>query len=159
MVSMTNKPSADRDYILWTLLRQTADAAARARDKELMKRGLTASGADALFAIKAIGDEATPAHISRWMFRQSHSVSGLLDRLERSGHIKRTKDLARKNMVRISLTKKGEEAFRACSPMEAIHSVMSTLSDERREQLARALELVRDKALDELRMAKPTFPQ
>lgn len=143
---MEQPPHTDRDYRLFTLLRQTADAATRSRDKELMKTGLTATAADCLFAMKAIGLEANPAQISRWMFRQSHSVSGLLNRLEASGYIKRTKDLPQRgDMVRVSLTEKGEGAFRACSSMEAVHSVVCTLSDEQRKQLAECLWAPRDK--------------
>lgn len=101
---MQDSSSVDRDYKLWVLLRQAADAIYKARSKELSPLGLSPMASAILFIILAIGERATPAEISRWMFREAHSVSGLLDRMEEKGLVRRTKDLEKKNLVRISLT-------------------------------------------------------
>ncbi|UCH42995.1 MAG: MarR family transcriptional regulator, partial [Dehalococcoidales bacterium] len=104
----------------------------------------------ALFIIQAIGNQATPAEISRWILREPHSVSGLLDRMERRGLIKRTKDLAWKNMIRVTVTEQGKEAYKISTARESIHKILSVLSDEECWQLGSYLRTIRDKALDQL---------
>ena len=142
--------SDDRDYEVWMLLNQASEAMFKAREKELNGNGVTAMEATALFIIQAIGNQATPAEISRWILREPHSVSGLLDRMERRGLIKRTKDLAWKNMVRVTVTEQGKEAYEISTARESIHNILSVLSDEECRQLGSYLRTVRDRALDRL---------
>ena len=82
---MIDLTSVDRDFKLWVLLHQTRDAVHKSAEKELRRFGLSPMEAALLFAVHAIGERATPAEISRWLFRESHSVSGLLDRMEKKG--------------------------------------------------------------------------
>ena len=79
---MQGASSADKDYELWVLLHQTKDAVYKARDKELMELGISPIMAAVLVIVEAIDGPATPAEISRWLFRESHTVSGLLQRME-----------------------------------------------------------------------------
>ncbi|MBM3148827.1 MAG: winged helix DNA-binding protein, partial [Chloroflexi bacterium] len=92
-------------------------------------------------------DKTTPAQISRWMVRKPHSISGLLSRMEKAGLIRKTKDLHKKNLVRVSLTEKGEAAYKLAMKREMLHKIMSSLSPEQRKQLSSALEILRDKGL------------
>jgi len=112
-----------------------------------------------LFVIDAIGDKATPAEISRWLFRQSHTISGLLKRMERDGLIRMVKDLDRKNLVRVALTEKGQQALDQSRKREAIHYVMSTLSLEEQQQLSSSLDKLLSRALINLGIeGKLPFP-
>jgi len=86
-------------------------------------------------------------------------VVNLLNRMEERGLVKRSKDLHKKNLVRIALTDKGEEAFVAACQTSAISRLMSALSEEQRERLAECLWVLRGKALDELHLEEPPFPQ
>jgi len=138
-----------QDYELWVILHQTADAMVRAREKELELVGLTRMQVAVLFIVKAINGPATPAEISRWMFRESHTVSELLNRMERQGLVRKTKDLERKNQVRVALTDKGEEAFRQTSSLNVIKRILSCLSQKDLDNLRAQLETLRDKALEE----------
>lgn len=81
--SMKNFSPRAEDYNLWMLLQQVGYAAFKARQKELNKHGISNIQAMVLFTIQAIGDKATPAEISRWVFRELHSVSGLLNRTKK----------------------------------------------------------------------------
>ncbi|MDD5191488.1 MAG: MarR family transcriptional regulator, partial [Dehalococcoidales bacterium] len=119
--------STDQDYNLWALLRQTRDAMVKARDRELEKHGSSTIQAAVLFTIQDIGPEATPAEISRRMVREPHSISGLLSRMEKQGLIKRVKDLPKKNMVRVTLTAKGKEAYEYSTQRAAMYEIMSVL--------------------------------
>jgi DNA-binding MarR family transcriptional regulator len=146
----TGKPvflSADQDYNLWVLMRQTRDAMTKARDKELEKIGISGISAAVLFTVPAIGPEATPAEVSRRLVREPHSVSGLLTRMEKQGLIKRVKDLPRRNMIRIVLTKKGEEAYKLSSKRLMMHEIFAELSDREKKNLWDLLQKLRDKSL------------
>lgn len=115
---------------------------------------------NAVFSVvEAVGDKATPAVVARWLFRESHTVSELLNRMEKEGLIKKIKDLDRKNQVRVALTKKGQGLYRQATKLEFVGKVMSSLSVEERKQLKSLLLTLRDKALEELAINKPIpFP-
>lgn len=156
---MKDPLSADQDYLLWVSFNMTSDALLKARQKELNQYNISNRHAMALFVIQAIGDKATPAEISRWSFRESHSVSDLLNRMEKEGLVKKVKNLDRKNLVRVTLTEKGRQVYNKSVKRESIHRVMSALSEEERQQLGVYLEKLRDIALKELRIGyKPPFP-
>lgn len=147
---MIDLMSVDRDFKLWVLLHQTRDAVHKSAEKELRRFGLSPMEAALLFAVHAIGERATPAEISRWLFRESHSVSGLLDRMEKKGLVKRSKDLDRKNLVRISLTDKSAEFCGTYAEMKVIDRILGALSEEERQRLAAYLKRLRDRALEDL---------
>ena len=145
----TNIP-ADPEYELWVLLHQACDAMIRARENELRKFGISRMQAAVLFIIKAIDGQATPAEISRWLFREPHTVFGLLKRMEKQGLVRRVKDLERKNMIRVTITEKGEEACRQSRDMKVIRTILSGLSPEQRDNLKPYLETLRKRALGKL---------
>ena len=147
---MTTPLLTDRDYELWVLLLQARDVLFNAREKELRQYGISAMEAAALFIIQAIGDGATPTEISRWMIRAPHTISALLDRMEKKGLVRKSKDLDRKNLVRVSLTEKGKEAYNNSARRELIYSIISALSNEERQQLSKSLQTLRDRALKEI---------
>jgi len=158
---MKNISSVDKDYNLWVLLHQTTDAALRARQKELDQFDISVIEAAVLVVIQAIGEKATPAEISRRIFREPHSVSALLNRMEKRGLLKKTQDLDRKNMVRVSITEKGRQAYDKSTRRKSIYKIMSSLSESERQQLTSCLEKLRNKAFKELTVEPkpPPLPQ
>ena len=146
---MNKTSSVDQDFRLWVLLHQTRDAIFKAREKELKPYGITTMECGVLFIVEAVGYKATPAEISRWLYREPHSVSVLLSRMEKKGLIKKTKDLERKNLIRISLTEKGKQAHISCTKLKSVHNIVSTLSKEEYRQMASYLGKLRDSALKE----------
>ena len=146
---MKNDVAADLDYELWVLLHQATDAIAGAREDELRKFGISMMQAEVLFVVKAIRGPATPAEISRWLFREPHTVSGLLNRMEKQGLVKKVKDLEKKNLIRVEITDKGEEGYRRSRELQSIHRILSSLSQEERDNLRASLRTLRDKALEE----------
>ena len=101
----------DQEYNLWVRLTQAKDVIFRAREKELSKYEITAMQAAVLFTIKAIiatEGKATPGKISRWLFREPHSISRILSRMENESLVNKTKGSGKKNEIDITLTEKGE---------------------------------------------------
>jgi DNA-binding MarR family transcriptional regulator len=154
---METKIATDRDYELWVLLNQACFAIGRIRDDELRQFGITRMQAAILFILKAIKPPATPAEIARWLFREPHTVSGLLDRMEKRGLVRMAKNLRRKNLIRVTITEKGEEAYRRSREVKTIHSSLSCLSSEEHDELRAYLERVRNRALEEIRV-RPKLP-
>ena len=135
---------------LWALLSQASNALGRVADSELSQAGISMMQAAVLVFVKNSKEPVIPAHISRWLFREPHTVSQLLMRMEKQGLVKRTKDLDRKNQVRITLTEKGEQAFQQQSEMRGIGRILSTLTPEECNKLGASLKKLRDEAIKEL---------
>jgi DNA-binding MarR family transcriptional regulator len=149
----------DEDFELWWLLAQVRHAALQLRAKELKKYSVKARQAAVLFVLHAIGDRATPAEVSRWVTREPHTVSSLLNRMVREGLLTKVKDLDRKNLVRLVLTEKGKQQYSLSLKREAVHDLFSVLSEDERQQLRLYLEKLRDKVFKELGIEqKPPFP-
>jgi len=141
---------SDRDFKLWVLLRQTCYAMIRARENELRQIGISSRQAAVLSIVKTVTVPATPAEISRWLFRQPHTVSGLLNRMEKQGLMRKVKDLERKNMIRIVLTEKGEQAYQRSRGVKVTDKILSCLSPKKRDSLRTYLKALRNKALEEI---------
>ena len=135
---------------LWALLSQTSNAMSRVADSELSQVGISMMQAAVLVFVKNSKEPVIPAHISRWLFREPHTISQLLMRMETQGLVKRTKNLDRKNQVRITLTAKGEKAFQQQSEMRGIGKILSILSPEECNKLGASLKKLRDEAIKEL---------
>ena len=147
---METNVATSRDYKLWVLLHQTHDAMFIAGDNELRQIGISKPQVSALFILKAVTVPATPAEISRWLFRQPHTVSGLLNRMEKQGLVRKVNDLERKNMIRIVITEKGEQAYQWSRRMKVIPNILSCLSPKERDNLGTYLKALRNKALEEI---------
>ena len=144
---MENVTSPNDDYELWTLLLLTTRLLLKAREGELKEYGISTPQSAAMNAIQTIGDECTPAKVSRRLLKESHTVSGLLCRMEKQGLVKKNKDLDKKNLVRVSLTESGEQVYNQTIKRESIHRIMSSLSEKERQQFNSYLERLRDEAL------------
>jgi len=140
----------DEDRDLWTLLTQTRDLILKAEQKEMRRYGASATRRTTLGVILALVNKAIPAKISRRLFREPHSVSGLLSRMEDEGLVRKVKDLDRKNLVRVELTEKGYHTYYQPIREESLHRIMSTISTEQRQQLVSCLQTIREGALQEL---------
>ena len=141
---MTTSIYRDKDFNLWVLLQQARDAVFKARDKELSPYGITPMETAVLFIIQAVGDQVTPAEISRWIFREHHTVTALLSRMQQKELVRKIKNPDRKNLWIVSLTEKGQNAYRQSVKRESIHTAMFLLSENERQQLESYLRKVRD---------------
>jgi MarR family transcriptional regulator, organic hydroperoxide resistance regulator len=148
----------DENQDLWLLLTHTRYAVFRAREKELQRYGLSPEQAGLLFVVRAVGNKATPAELSRHLLREPHSVSALLDRMAKSGLVKKVKDLDRKNLVRVLITEKGQTAYELSTKRGPIHRIMQTLDQEEKKIFRGYLERILAKARKEIGMDRDNFP-
>lgn len=141
---------SDQDYNLWILLNHTRHAMFRARELELKRYGVTAEQARLLFTIRALGENATPTEVAKQAFKESHTISSLVNRTEKKNLVKRVKNLENKKSVRIVLTDKGENILNQIMRLESIHQIVSGLSKAKRKQLQSCLEILFRRAVQKI---------
>jgi len=127
----------------------------RARDLELARIGLNMVQAEVLHCLKTAKEPLTPMKLSRMMHRQPHTISALVRRMEARGLMSTRKDMKRKNWVRLSLTKKGEEALKRWSTATMVPDALSCLSKKEREVLDTITQKLHKKGLELLREIQP----
>jgi MarR family transcriptional regulator, organic hydroperoxide resistance regulator len=148
----------DENQDLWLLLTHTRYAVFRAREKELQRYGLSPEQTGLLFVVRALGDKATPAELSRHLLRQPHTVSALIDRMAKGGLVKKVKDLERKNLVRVLITEKGQSAYELSTKRGPIHRIMQTLNQEEKRIFRGYLERILARARKEIGMDRDNLP-
>jgi DNA-binding MarR family transcriptional regulator len=141
---------SDADHDLWMLLTHTRYAIYRSREKELLRYGVSPEQVGVMFVIQALGNRATPSVISRFILRQPHTVSALIERMTEKGFVKKDHDLDRKNLVHVSLTEKGQKVYEFSTKRGPIHRIMGILTPEERIQLQTLLGKLHDQARKEI---------
>lgn len=149
---------SDEDHDLWIFMTHTRYAIYRAREKELQRYGVSPEQVGVLFIVQALGNRATPSEISRFIMRQPHTVSALIERMEEKGFISKMHDLDKKNLVRVSLTEKGKKVYDYSVKRGPIHRIMGSLSGTERKQLLKILEKLNAAARRELGMDADRLP-
>jgi DNA-binding MarR family transcriptional regulator len=132
----------DMDYELWNLFTIGRYATFRVREKELRRYGLTPEHAQILFVARALGEKATINAIARYILRAPHSVSAIIERMQRKRLVKKIRDPDRKKMVTIVLTERGLKAYELTSQRKPIHEIMAVLDENDRRDLRRCLEKI-----------------
>ena len=153
-MSTKNHIPRDSDFDLWWLMHQTVHLMTKAREDELKEYKLSIIHAAILFAIKAIGRKATTAEIARWTMREPHTITGILNVMEKRGLVKRVRDLNYRNQVRIAITPKGEKAYDLSIKRDYVHDIISSLSKEEQEILWALTERIRNRTLKYLKKSK-----
>lgn len=148
----------EEEHEFWSLLNQVRDTMIRLRDREVRHLGITSMQGGVLWVLRTMEKEglaATPAEISRRLFRQPPTTLALLDRLVKLGLIT-TENIQGRRQILVRLTDKGRETYRAyAAKREVIPRVISSLSPEERRHLRTGLVKLRQKALEELVAGAP----
>jgi|ERR1043165_1162579 DNA-binding MarR family transcriptional regulator len=129
------------DLALVTSLYRTTNATVRELDQRLGRdHDVTFIQAVTLLAIHSF-DRPQPHLVADYLSQQSQTVTGVLDRLERAGHITRRRDLGDRRAVRLELTDSGKELVRAISKSLNNHvlDVLRWVPDEDRKHLRGSL--------------------
>ena len=149
--------SANEALRLWVLLGQTRDLIRNAIRKELEQINVTSRQAGVLMVLQANTEMLTPAEISRQLFREPHTISAVLKRMEKQGWLTRQKDLNKKNMIRVALTEEGRKLYFKTSNRKAINKIFFCLSEEEVTQLSSCLDKLKRRGMKEIGMKRDTF--
>jgi DNA-binding MarR family transcriptional regulator len=142
-------PAPDEYFALWVLIAQTKDAILRARERDYAQYGISNERRSVLFIVQNNGGRATPVDIARDLFRELHSVTEMLKRMEADGLITRHKGTGR-SKVEVGLTDKGLDVFNQSLCNEIDKRIFSVLTKKEHEALASTLFKLRAKVLQDL---------
>ena len=150
---MLQKEENSTNYFeLWWLILNIRDIIFRVREKELIEDcDLSVRESVALINIDAInaeGKDATPAELARRILRQPNSTAYLLDRMQKRGLIKQTRDLDRKNLIKVTVTEKGKQAYACSRKRDSINWMMQCLSGDEVTTLIPVLDKLYDSLLE-----------
>jgi DNA-binding MarR family transcriptional regulator len=154
-VHMTDRVRMTDNEVLWENIVMTCSTLERARELELAQVGLTIPQAGVLYFLKTASAPLTPMKLSRLMHKQPHTISALVSRMEADGLVRTTKDLERKNWVRVSLTRKGDQAFKRQMAQKQARNVTSCLSREEKDVIAPICKRLRVHATEMIRQMQP----
>jgi DNA-binding MarR family transcriptional regulator len=143
------RPVADEYFMLWALIAQTKDAILRARELEYARWGISNERRAVLFVIQNNGGCTTPVEIGRTLFRELHSVTEMLVRMEKDGLVTRQKGTGR-SKVEVCLTQKGLDVFDQSLHNETDKRIFSVLTKKQRERLSLYLWKLRGRTLEHL---------
>jgi DNA-binding MarR family transcriptional regulator len=139
-------------YRLSVLIKQTDNAITKARENELRKYGITPEQAAALICIRSLGNRATSAEISRWLFRDESSMLVLIRRMIKLGLIRKASVPNNKHLIRLSLTPKGLTAYQNAVEFVPLKNIFHSLTPKKQQQLWSLLETLRSGAFGELHL-------
>lgn len=140
-------PFLDSNYNLYLLIYLTHAALFDARYREIRGFGLTSMELALLTVVDGLGESATPTEIARWMMRRRPTVTGLLDRMERNGLVKRSAYRGSRKSKLVTMTDKGRKALDKANEKDIWKTIIGAMSDEEYRQLWSLLEKLKDKAL------------
>jgi MarR family transcriptional regulator, organic hydroperoxide resistance regulator len=140
----------DSDHDLYLLFSRARYLVFRAREKELQKYGMTPEQSQVMFIAQGLNGQVTPAELARLYLLKRHTVSSMVARMEKLGYVKRVKDLKRKNMIRVTVTEKGEKVYQKTVKREPIHRIMGVLNEKDRVHFIKCLRKITVQARKEL---------
>ena len=140
-------PIATRAHEAMLNIFVTADLLGKEADRVLQPFGLT----EAQFDILMLLDHQTPdgsadqSTLGRMLVVNRSNVTGLIDRMERDGLVKRAGDPADRRVKRVRMTPKGLNLLKKAEQayVARTREVVSALSTAEQESLCRMLETVR----------------
>lgn len=136
---MEGSTSRDEYLSLWLLMANVRDYMMRLRQKELGSQGITPQQSHVLHAIYIFGEDVTLKQISKNLSRKIHTISSQITRMEKRGFLKKIRVDPGTNRIRFKITDKGLELYNFSRKREAMHKLMSVISEEERQTLVTCL--------------------
>jgi len=158
---MYNWEIADPYMTAWVRLRQATEAALKATEIELGKQQTTLAQMDVLLVLSMSGVPMSPGQIASYVFREKHSVSALLSRMQRAGYVKKARSKKDQRVVKIQIQPKGKELLGRAMPVITGYTrdlLAARFSEKEIKQLDRHLKDLRDAALQALGTKVKPFP-
>jgi len=106
----------------------------KVRNRELRQYDINLEYKATLHAVRRLGGQATPGEIARLRCRRPHTISQVLKNMEKERLVTRHQDEARKNVVRISLTREGERLSPRTTGSATINKIFASLPSEDKRQ-------------------------
>lgn len=140
-------PFVDRNYNMVMLLGLTLNMITKAMQEQVRESGLTAIEYELLILVKELGNQAIPAEMSRILLRKPPATTTLLNRMEKSGLVKRKAHPDNKKIKVVVMTKKGQEALETAGQHDVLPDIIGTLPEQKFRDLWDMLEDLKNEAV------------
>ena len=138
------------DFEVGVLFERARSAYSRVRELELAQFGLSPEQAAILHTLQSKGSFATCEEIANMIIRQYHSVTSIVNRMEKNGLVEKIKTKKGRRYL-ISITQKGENLYNSV-PRNSIKMTLSVLTPEEKQQLTLYLQKMLSKGREMLGM-------
>jgi DNA-binding MarR family transcriptional regulator len=137
---------------VWLLCHQCHNLVSKCEDAMSHDEEITPEQHGVLMAIQCANDPVTPTDVARWVDRRTHTISLIIERMQKSGLVKRIRDLPDRRSVRLVTTEKGERILNEATAKgwKLICEILSDFSEDELQTLAGLMGKVRDKAFNYL---------
>jgi DNA-binding MarR family transcriptional regulator len=142
-----NAKKNDPEVNLYILLDQTDGIVTSAVELEIKHLKMTQPQVRVLTMLSRQDKPATLEELANWTLKEFNSVSTLINRMEKKGLIKKTKNNGDLKTY-ISLTGKGSDLYHKQVTERSIHLIFEKLSQAEKKQLESILKKVRDTTRD-----------
>ena len=149
---MTNHELENLNVALCRMVYQTYTRFKNSMDRILMEQGLTMEQYLVMVTIKYHDAPIRIVDIARFLERSTNSVSMLVDRMVKSGLLRRVRDRRDRRVVNVFLTSKAENALKPANPAawEFMQQSMSPLSYKDKRTFASLFKMINYKLLEYL---------
>jgi DNA-binding MarR family transcriptional regulator len=136
----------------WRQLYLTYSVIFKAIERSIARTGVTLPQALALATIRHSEGPMTPSRLAQHLTQETQSVTGLIDRMERQGWVRRVRDLPDRRAIRLELTEAGlRKLEETLAPgRETTTRVFARLDQKETVELTRLLERVYQSAAEHL---------
>ncbi|MGP8079626.1 MAG: MarR family winged helix-turn-helix transcriptional regulator [Dehalococcoidales bacterium] len=133
-----------KDSILYSrfLIGKTRQILFRARKKELGAYNVSPRQAHVLTCIYELGDKANLTRLSERTERNINTLSINMTKMEHAGLVKKIRDTPKSTKLRFELTETGFNIYQNVRKVKSAKTIMSSLSEEERQQLITLLEKI-----------------
>lgn len=128
----------------------------RYRTVEFRRHDSTSMRMMLMNALYLNGGSMTPTELSECIFRSRHSITSMVDTLERQGLVRRKSNLEDRRSITVMLTPEGSQLFERMMPIgyEIGQKALSGLSDDEVAKLRMLFKQVREHLLAEIASSK-----
>jgi len=147
---------------MWALMGQAFDASNKITETELGRHDTTLAQFHVMMLLDSAKVTLTPGEISSYVFRERHSISALLTRMQKAGYVRKVRSKKDQRVVRIKLAPKGKELLDQVKPvgLKNAHDLLaSCFSESELKELDKPLRKLRDRALKQLGKEAEPLPQ
>ena len=112
-------------------------------------------------ALYSHGGSMSPTELSKYVYRSKHSITSMVDTLEKQGLVSREPNPKDRRSINVSLTPKGKQFFESIMPVgwEITERALSCLDDKQVEILDGILRKVRKHLLKQLAQSGGDYSQ
>jgi len=149
---MINSEHENLDWKLWRMVYQTYTRFKICLDQVFAEQGLTSEQYSVLAATKYLDAPVRITDIAQWLERSTNSVSMIVDRMVKAGLLRRVRDRSDRRVVNVSVTSKGENAFKPATvaARKAVQQIILSLSYEDKHTFVSLSEMINYKLLQYL---------